>query len=135
MITSCLPDAGRLAFLQGKIQPTHRFKVALYTKEANLDRDTVSYTKEGEVVAQGYKAQVIPGQPVFEIKDHVAIMRWEEEVTWDKVTISADGCIIFDADMDNLVLVVGAFDRTISSTEHKFTVLPSTDLITFANGA
>lgn len=130
MIESCITNEARLAFLQGKIKPSHRFKIALYTKEAELGKKTKVYTPVNEVIAQGYTRLQVSA-PVFEIINDKAQMGFSGAVVWDDVTISADGCMIFDADLDNLAIVIGSFGDTISSTNHKFEVNLAKDLIVF----
>ena len=73
---------------------------------------------------------VIPDSLCLRLKT-MWLLCWEEEVTWDKVTISVDGCIIFDADMDNLVLVVGGFDRTTPALNTNSRLYPLWTFITF----
>lgn len=130
-IETCLTTAGRLAFLQGKIKPDHVFKIALYKKTANLGKKTKAYTKTGEVTANGYMALQLSA-PVFSSnEDEEAIMDFPGDVVWDNVSIAADGCLIYDETLDGLAIVVGSFGGTVTSTNDKFKLEPSADLIKF----
>ena len=130
-IETCLTTAGRLAFLQGKIKPDHTFKIALYTKDAELGKKTKAYTKSGEVSVQGYKPLQL-NTPVFSSNDkEEAVMDFPGDVVWNNVSIAADGCLIYDETLDGLALAVGSFGRTITSTNDAFRLEPSADLIRF----
>lgn len=129
-IDTCLTTAGRLAFLQGKIRPDHVFMIALYTDKANLGKKTKVYSPLNEVTVEGYKPMIL-NKPVFSESEDVAIMDFPGEVTWNNVSISAAGCLIYDKTLDNLAIAVGSFGSTITSTNDKFTLEPSADLIKF----
>ena len=130
-IETCLTTAGRLAFLQGKIKPDHVFKIALYTKDAELGKKTKAYTKSGEVSTQGYKALQL-NAPVFSSNDkEEAIMDFPGSVIWDNVSITAAGCLIYDTNLSDLAIAVGSFGGDVSSTNDKFTLSPEADLIRF----
>lgn len=130
MIKSCLTTAGRLAFLQGRIQPEHVFKLALYTDKADFNEDTAVYTPINEVVGQGYVHKVLP-KPTFYKSIDIAIMDFPGELVWENSTISAAGCMIFDASLGNLAIAVGSFGSVITSTNDKFTLESSAGLIRF----
>lgn len=116
-----LTNAARLAFLQGKIKPTDKFKVALYTFQARLGRQTTAYKTEHEAVGLGYKAGGKElGAPVFGTSGDAAFMNWREPVIWKASSITARGALIYDASLDNLAILVIDFDKTITSTNHEF---------------
>lgn len=130
MINSCLTTEGRFAFLQGRIQPGHVFKLALYTDKANLGEDTVCYTPINEVVGQGYAA-IRLANPVFARVGKLAVMNFPGELLWKNATISAAGCMIFDETLDNLAIAVGSFGSIISSTNDTFRLDPPENLVIF----
>ena len=107
--------------LQGKIKPTDKFKVALYTFQARLGRNTVAYTKDYEAAGLGYKAGGKElGSPVFGVMGDAAFMNWEKPVIWKASSITARGALIYNASLDNLAMLVIDFDKTITSTNHEF---------------
>lgn len=129
-IETCLTTAGRLAFLQGKIKPNHVFKVALYTELANLGKKTKVHSGVNEVQANGYKPMQLSA-PEFKEVDDVAVMDFPGDTTWVGVSITAAGCLIYDASLDNLAIAVGSFGRNVTSTNDKFTLSPEADFIRF----
>lgn len=128
MITSCLTNAGRLAFLKGLVKSTHKFKMALYTDKASLDKSTEAYTTAGEVVGVGYAVKLL-AEPVYGVKDDVAYMDFPGDIVWDNATIKAHGCMIYDASLSNLAILVVNFGEEISSTNAEFRLAPVTDII------
>lgn len=116
-----LTNAARLAFLQGKIKPTDKFRVALYTFQARIGRQTVAYKPEHEVAGPGYKARGKElGSPVFGIQGDAAYMNWEEPVIWKASSITARGALIYDESQNDLAILVIDFGKTITSTNHEF---------------
>lgn len=131
MITTCVTNAGRLALLRGEVLPHHKFKVALYTKNANLDKKTKNYTIMEEVQGGGYTQLDLPAPTYGVDEDDVAFLTFAQDMVWKSVTVKADGCMIYDATLDNLALVVVAFDETVSSTNDSFTLSSESNLIRF----
>ena len=123
MIVTCTTNVGRLAFLKGELNSSIVYKLALYTKDAKLDKKTAVYTPKGEVVGQKYEIKTL-GTPVYGIDEEtdLAYLHFPEPVIWQGSTIAADGCLIFT---DKLTVYVGAFASTISSTNDSFTLTPS----------
>lgn len=130
MIETGTTIAGRLALLRGEVQPHHRFKMALYTANASLGKRTKVYSPVNEVVGAGYEA-ILLGQPVYGVEEDVPYLDFPDTVVWYNATISAAGCIIYDASLDNLVLSVVDFGGVVSSTNDDFTVTPETRIIRF----
>ena len=54
MIAQGIALEAKRQFLIGMHQPTDTYKIALYTKRANIGPATAHYTDEGEVSGQGY---------------------------------------------------------------------------------
>ena len=129
-IETCLTVAGKLAFLEGKVKSDHVFKLALYTEKASLGSDTEVYSRVNEVVADGYEPATL-AKPVFSKSGKNAVMDFPGDVKWKNVTIAAAGCVIYDESLDNLVIAVGSFDGTITSTNDSFTLTPAKGLIKF----
>ena len=116
-----LTNAARLAFLEGRIKPTDKFMVALYTFQARLGRQTTTYKKEFEVAGPGYKAGGKElGAPIFGIQGDAAYMNWQEPVVWKASTLTARGALIYNETQNNLAMLVIDFGKTITSTNHEF---------------
>jgi hypothetical protein len=116
-----LTNAARLALLQGKIKPTDKFKVALYTFQARLGRNSFAYTPDYEAVGLGYKAGGKElGAPIYGVVGDAAFMNWEKPVIWKASSITARGALIYDASLENLAILVIDFEKTITSTNHEF---------------
>lgn len=127
MIISCTTNAGRLAFLKGELNSSLTYKLALYTKEANLGKKTAKYSSSGEVTGQGYEVKTL-ATPTYGIDEDtdLAYLEFSEPLVWKGSTISADGCMIFT---DTLAVYTGAFGSTVSSTNDSFTLtLPRINL-------
>lgn len=123
MIVTCTTNVARLAFLKGELNASNTYKMALYTKDANLGKKTAAYTSKGEVIGQRYEIKTLP-TPVYGIDEatDLAYLHFPDAVIWPGATIVADGCLIFT---DKLAVYVGAFASTISSTNDSFTITPS----------
>ena len=128
MIKTCLTNEGRLAFLKGMVKSTHKFKIALYTNKAKLDKSTQRYTSDGEVIGAGYASKLL-AEPVYGVKDDVAYMDFPGDIVWQNATIKAHGCMIYDTNLDNLAILIVAFDAETSSTNAEFRLSPATDII------
>lgn len=120
MIVSCTTNVGRLAFLKGELTSSLVYKLALYTKEANLGKKTIKYASASEVKGQGYEIKTLV-TPIYAIDENtdLAYLEFSEPLVWKGATISADGCMIFT---DTLAVYIGAFDSTVSSTNDSFTL-------------
>ena len=115
MIKTCVPNAARLAILKGGVRPAHVFRVHLITNAANLNLDSTVFRGVGEVTGEGYGPLKLP-EPVYGItSDNEAFMDFPDEVKWPKATVSAQGCVICDHTLDDLILAVASFGSTITS--------------------
>jgi hypothetical protein len=133
MISSGLCVSAKCEFLQGIHQPSDDYRIALYTKAADLSfLTTTTYVTAGEVQAKGY----VPGGKSLEgyickSEDFKALLGWERDPVWKNASIRADGAMIYNASRDNRALVVVAFDTEIISTNGNFRVsMPSVDSTT-----
>jgi hypothetical protein len=111
-------------FLQGRHQPQHTYKLALFRAEAELDALTGTYDSETrfEVEGRGY---VTGGRVLRGIAYHAnqdsgqATLTWTEPVRWESATITAArGLIYNDSLPDRPVVVVVEFgeQRSVNGT-------------------
>lgn len=129
MLKTCVPNTARLAMLKGGVRPTHAFRVHLVTNAANLGVNSEVFRGVGEVTGEGYAPLKLP-EPVYGItSDNEAFMDFPDEIRWPRATVSAQGCVICDHTLDDLILAVVSFGSTISSTNAPFTLLASDKLI------
>ena len=49
MIVTCTTNVARLAFLKGELNSSIVYKLALYTKDANLGKKTAVYTSKAKL--------------------------------------------------------------------------------------
>lgn len=91
--------------------------IALYTKEANINPNTATYTPDGEVVGMGYEAggKRLNGMS-FGITGSRAWIDWSEDPRWEMSTIKAASAMIYNRSKNDLALCVLVFDGVISST-------------------
>jgi hypothetical protein len=129
MIESSVPNAARLALLKGEVKPSHTFRLHLVKSSAVLNVKSTTFKGVGEASGEGYKTFNLPA-PVYGVtEDDEAFMDFPDEVKWPRATVSADGCVICDHSLDDLILAVVSFGSTIASTNAPFTLQPSDKLI------
>lgn len=115
MIAQGISLEAKKQFLIGIHQPTDTYKLALYTKRANIGPSTPTYTPEGEVVGQGYSQggfvlsgfrSGMAGANAFVTFDNLKI---------DRASFTAHGAVIYNASKGNAVLCTLNFggDRAV----------------------
>ena len=88
------------------------FKIALYTSSASLGADTTAFTTSNEVSGTNYTSggnaldKVSTSFP--NTSSSTAFMDFEDE-TFSNVTVSAQGCLIYNATNGNKAIAVIAF--------------------------
>lgn len=123
-----------LLSLQGIHMAGDEYRMALYTKDANLTLETTAYTTAGETVGPGYMAggQKLEGFLVM-MEQGVAFLDWADPV-WPTTTITARAALIFNYTKANRSVAVLDLGKDYVSTNGKFTVVfpeptPETALI------
>jgi len=110
-------------------QPSDEYRIALYSRDANLSPMTEAYTTDGEVIgAPGYVAggQILAGLTVT-MDGRVAVMDWADPL-WPNSTIVARGAFIFNATRNRAVTVLdlgpspAGDQRGYSSTNGNFLI-------------
>ena len=125
MIVSGLCVWAKRDFLMGMHTPGDVYKLALYTRDADLSPSTQTYTPNGEVVAPGYErgGKVMAGYQCT-IDKGIGVLGWKEPVVWANATITAWGALIYNASKGNRAIVVVAFGKAVASTNDFFKLLP-----------
>jgi hypothetical protein len=104
MIAQGIALSAKQAFLFGVHQPTDTYKIALYTKRANIGPATAHYTDEGEVSGQGYTRGgiTLTGYKVTTVGKNAAITFADVKI--DRATFTAHGAMVYNASKNNSVL-------------------------------
>ena len=111
---------------------TDSLKIALIkaSPSGTYDKNTTNYSEVGSDEASGtnYTAggQVLDGASIT-LSTDTAIVDFTDEV-FSNVTVSADGCIIYNADNSNSAIAVIDFGGTVSATAGDLTIeFPTAD--------
>jgi hypothetical protein len=115
---------------------TDSLKIALIksSPSGTYDKNTTNYTdvtgNSDEASGTNYTAggQVLDGaSPTISLSNDTAIVDFNDEV-FSNVTISADGCIIYNADNSNSAIAVIDFGGTVAATAGDLTIeFPAAD--------
>ena len=137
MIAQGIALEAKRQFLIGMHQPTDTYKLALYTKRANIGPSTAHYTDEGEVSGQGYTRGgiALTGFKAEMVGKNAAITFNDAKI--DRATFTAHGAIVYNASKNNSVLCTLNFgnERPVfdGAFELKFpTPTENSELILFA---
>lgn len=98
------------------------FMLALYGADADISKDTLTYTSEGEVEGKGYEAggMELSGFAVS-LDGDAAILDFEDP-TWADATINARKGLIYNRSRGNSAVRAMDFGEDIRSTNGPFTV-------------
>lgn len=102
------------------------YKMALYTAEANLNADTLSYSTANEIVGAGYTAGgqvIIPVTPSSSGK--VAYVTFAD-VLWTPASFTARGGLIYNSTTGNAVAVLNFGSDKVATTSFLVSFPPST---------
>ncbi len=104
MIAQGISLEAKKQFLIGMHQPTDTYKLALYTKRANIDPSTTAYTPEGEVSGPGYsQGGFILGGFRSGMAGVNAFVTFND-LKIDRATFTAHGAMIYNASKNNAAL-------------------------------
>jgi hypothetical protein len=97
---------------------TGTLKMALYTADANLGAETLTYSTANEVVGTGYTAggNVLTGVTVL-TSGTTAYLDFDD-VVWNPAGFTARGALIYNTSLSNLAVAVLDFgaDKTTTTT-------------------
>lgn len=120
MIETSIPISTRAEFLRGTHLSSDIYKLALYTGKADLGKETVGYTLQGEVNGGGYETggKELTGYSISQENGTVILSFTTPR--WERVTISARGCMIYNSTRENKVIAIYDFGKVYSSTNAEF---------------
>lgn len=111
-IQQTLTASFKLELLQGVHDFTaDTFKIALYTAQAALNDETVTYLTDGEVVGAGYTAggqvlTVVPPAAAIGVTGHYVAFVSFNDVLWPGSDFVARGALIYNASKGNASVAV-----------------------------
>jgi len=122
VITTEACDSFKADLANGVHQPGDTYKIALYTSAATLNKSTTAYSATNEVVGSGYTGggKVLANRTSGTSGD-IAYLDWDDP-TWAMSTLTARGCLIYNASRSNKALAVFDFGSDVVSTNGTFTV-------------
>lgn len=121
-ITTAISNQAKQDFIDGVHASGDTYMMALYSASATLDATTTTYSPTNEVSGAGYTAggQALTGR-ASSMSSGTGYVSWNNP-TWASSTISARGCMIYNASKSNKVLAVFDFGALVSSTNGNFVV-------------
>ena len=130
-ITQAMATSFKVQLLNGQHNFTaNTFKLALYTSSASLDENTTAYTSSNEVASAGnYSAggNTLTVSVTPTNSGNVAYISFAN-TSWANATITANGALIYNANLSNAAVCVLAFGGDKTSTNGTFAVnFPTAD--------
>lgn len=104
------------------------FKLALYTSTATLGATTTAYSATNEVTGTGYTAGGASLTNVTPTSSGTTAFTDFADLTFSTVTITANGCLIYNSSASNKAVAVLAFGADKTATAGNFTIVfPAAD--------
>ncbi len=130
-ITQGMATSFKVQLLNGQQNfSANTFKLALYTSSASLDENTTAYTTSNEVPSTGnYSAggNTLSVSVTPTNSGNVAFISFSNS-SWANATITANGALIYNANLANAAVAVLAFGGDKTSTNGTFAVnFPTAD--------
>ena len=130
-ITQAMAASFKVQLLNGQQNfSANTFKLALYTSSASLDENTTAYTTSNEVPSTGnYSAggNTLTVSVTPTNSGNVAYISFAN-TSWANATITANGALIYNANLANAAVAVLAFGGDKTSTNGTFAVnFPTAD--------
>lgn len=130
-ITQAMATSFKVQLLEGQHNfSANTFKLALYTSSASLDENTTAYTASNEVPSTGnYSAggNTLTVSVTPTNSGNVAYISFAN-TSWANATITANGALIYNANLSNAAVCVLAFGGDKTSTNGTFAVnFPTAD--------
>lgn len=122
-ITSAICNSFKKECLDGVHNAADTYMIALYTSSATLDKSTTEYTVDDEASGAGYTAggQTLVGYTTA-LDGDVAYIDWTSDPSWTSATITARGCLLYNATQGNRAVAVFDFGADVSSSSGTFTI-------------
>jgi hypothetical protein len=130
-ITQAMATSFKVQLLEGQHNfSANTFKLALYTSSATLNENTTAYTTSNEVASAGnYSAggNTLSVSVTPTNTGNVAFISFTNS-SWANATITANGALIYNANLANAAVCVLAFGGDKTSTNGTFAVnFPTAD--------
>lgn len=130
-ITQAMATSFKVELLNGQHNfSSNTFKLALYTSSASLDQNTTAYSATNEVPSTGnYSAggNTLTVSVTPTNTGNVAFISFAN-TSWANATITANGALIYNANLSNAAVCVLAFGGDKTSTNGTFAVnFPTAD--------
>jgi hypothetical protein len=130
-ITQAMATSFKVELLNGQHNfSANTFKLALYTSSATLNENTTAYTTSNEVPSTGnYSAggNTLTVNVTPTNSGNVAYVSFAN-TSWANATITANGALIYNANLSNAAVCVLAFGGDKTSTNGTFAVnFPTAD--------
>jgi VCBS repeat-containing protein len=104
------------------------FKLALYTSSATLGATTTAYSATNEASGTGYTAGGSALTNVTPTSTGTTAFTDFADLTFSTVTITANGCLIYNSSASNKAVAVLAFGADKTATAGNFTIVfPAAD--------
>ena len=104
------------------------FKLALYTSSATLSASTTAYSATNEASGTGYTAGGSSLTNVTPTSSGTTAFTDFADLTFSTVTITANGCLIYNSSASNKAVAVLAFGADKTATAGNFTIVfPAAD--------
>ena len=130
-LKTCIPPQTKADLLAGVHTCADKYKVVLYTSQANLDEDTLYYTPEGEVQGKGYRKGGMPLKNCRAWVDRTAGCLTWDSVTIPNSTITARGFAVVNTSKKNRIVCIVDWGAEYVSTEGPFHVKLAADQVVF----
>jgi len=130
-ITQAMATSFKVQLLEGQHNfSANTFKLALYTSSATLGENTTAYSTSNEVASAGnYSAggNTLSVNVTPTNTGNVAFISFSN-TSWANATITANGALIYNANLSNAAVAVLAFGGDKTSTNGTFAVnFPTAD--------
>jgi hypothetical protein len=121
-ITTAICNSYKQEILEGVHSNADTYKLALFTSAATLGATTTAYSTTNEVSGTGYTAggATLTGLSTG-LASGTAYLTFSDP-SWASSTITARGCLIYNASKGNKAVAVFDFGADVTSTNGTFTV-------------
>lgn len=121
-ITTAICNSYKKEILEGVHDAADTYKLALFTSAASLGADTTAYATTNEVSGTGYTAGgVTLADFTTGLSGGTAYLTFTDP-SWANATITARGCLIYNASKSNKAVAAFDFGGDVSSTNGTFSV-------------
>jgi hypothetical protein len=121
-ITTALCESYKRELLMGLHAITDDYRMALFVDGARLSAATTAYSDGMEAYGEGYEPGGIP-IPNMRVESNGSEFYIDfDTVVYARLTVAADGCLIYNASKENRAVAVFNFGETLTSRNGKIEV-------------